>query len=390
MSNALHDKVVKKYIRLYHSEPKLLVVAPGRINLIGEHTDYSDGFVLPVAINLGIVIALSPREDDLVELYSIDLNDQLKFGLGDLSRGNEGWKEYIKGVAWALGEKGFELQGWQGVFAGSIPIGAGLSSSAAVLVAAAQAFSISSDLSLSATTLAQIGKTAESEWVGVNVGIMDQLVSAAGKSDHAVCLDCRTLEYEYVPIPENVSFVVLDTMTRRELSNSAYNTRHEEVKQAVKILGVNKLRDATLDLLSEKKTLLSDTLYRRARHVISENERVLACSSAMKNGDLQKMGALINASHISLRDDFEVSSKELNLIVEIAQNQASCLGARMSGAGFGGCALALIENANVEHFIKSVTEAYLAETNIRPHLFKVESEDGVHAEKISNENSLSE
>lgn len=383
MSNALHDKVLKKYFRLYQSDPDLLVVAPGRINLIGEHTDYSDGFVLPVAINLGIVIAMSPREDDRVELYSKDLDDQLQFDLSDLSRGNEGWKEYIKGVAWALGEKGYELQGWQGVFAGSIPIGAGLSSSAAVLVAAAKAFSISSDLSLSATTLAQIGKTAESEWVGVNVGIMDQLVSAAGKSDHAVCLDCRTLEYEYVPIPENVSFVVLDTMTRRELSNSAYNTRHEEVKQAAKILGVHKLRDATLDLLNEKKTSLSDTLYRRARHVISENERVFACSSAMKNGDLQKMGALIDASHLSLRDDFEVSSKELNLIVEIAQNQSSCLGARMSGAGFGGCALALIENANVEHFIKKVTETYLAETNIRPHIFKVESEDGVHADNVN-------
>lgn len=387
MSNALNDKVVNKYIHLYHGAPKVLVVAPGRINLIGEHTDYSDGFVLPVAINLGIVIAMTPREDRLIKLYSIDLNEHIEINLSKLSKEKDGWQEYIKGVAWALGEKGYDLHGWQGVIAGSIPIGAGLSSSAAVLVATTKAFSISSDLSLSATEIAQIGKTAESEWVGVNVGIMDQLVSAAGKSDHAVCLDCRTLDYEYVPIPGKVSFVVLDTMTRRELSHSAYNTRHEEVKESSKILGVRNLRDANLNLLNEKKGLLSDTLFRRARHVISENERVLACSSAMKKGDLQEMGALIDASHTSLRDDFEVSSKELNLIVEIAQNQASCLGARMMGAGFGGCALALIENANVEHFIGQVTEAYLAETDIRPHIFKVESEDGVHDYQISGENS---
>ena len=181
--------------------------------------------------------------------------------------------------------------------------------------------------------------------------------------------------------------MVLDTMTRRELSHSAYNTRHEEVKAASKIMGVHNLRDADLSTLNEKKSSLSDTLYRRARHVISENERVLTFSSAMKDGDLQKMGALINASHASLRDDFEVSSKELNLIVEIAQNQPTCLGARMTGAGFGGCALALIENANVENFIKHVTGAYLAETNIRPHIFKVESEDGVHVCNISEENT---
>ena len=387
MSNALNDKVMNEYLHLYHGAPMMLVIAPGRINLIGEHTDYSDGFVLPVAINLGIVIAMTPREDHWIKLYSMDLNEHITIDLRDLAKGNEGWQEYIKGVAWVLREKGHDLKGWQGVIAGSIPIGAGLSSSAAVLVAAGKAFSISSDLSLSATTLAQVGKMAESEWVGVNVGIMDQLVSAAGKSDHAVCLDCRTLDYEYVPIPEKVSFVVLDTMTRRELSHSAYNTRHEEVKAASKIMGVHNLRDADLSTLNEKKSSLSDTLYRRARHVISENERVLTFSSAMKDGDLQKMGALINASHASLRDDFEVSSKELNLIVEIAQNQPTCLGARMTGAGFGGCALALIENANVENFIKHVTGAYLAETNIRPHIFKVESEDGVHVCNISEENT---
>ncbi len=383
MSDALAETVSSNYLRLYQNNPDMLVFAPGRINLIGEHTDYSDGFVLPVAINLGIMIAMTPREDHLVELYSVDLNEHLKIDLRDLEKGDGGWGEYVKGVAWALGERGSMLHGWQGVFAGSIPIGAGLSSSAALLVAAVKAFCLSSVFELSKTTIAQIGKQAESEWVGVNVGIMDQLVSAAGKAGHAVRLDCRSLAYEYVPIPENVSFVVLDTMTRRELSQSAYNTRHDEIKTAAKGLNVPILRDATLSLLDEKKNFLSDTHYRRARHVISENERVHAFSAAMKNDDLQKMGALINASHASLRDDFEVSSEELNLIVEIAQDQPTCLGARMMGAGFGGCALAILENAHVADFVKQVTNNYQSTTGIQPHIFKVESEDGVKAQNIS-------
>ena len=384
MHNTLTDKVVKKYFDLNHNQPKTLVWAPGRINLIGEHTDYSDGFVLPVAINLGIAIAMTPREDQLVKLYSIDLEDHIEIDLNEIQKGKGGWQEYIKGAAWALREMGPSLRGWQGVIAGSIPIGAGLSSSAAVLVAAVKAFCISSEFSLPEVKIAQIGRKAESEWVGVNVGIMDQLVSAAGKKDHAVRLDCRTLAYEYVPIPDRVNFVVLDTMTRRELSNSAYNKRHEEIKEASKNIGVPILRDASLSLLAEKRSLLSDTLYRRARHVVSENERVLAFSAAMKNWDLPKMGSLINASHASLRDDFEVSSEELNLIVAIAQNQPACLGARMTGAGFGGCALAIMEDASVEAFIKSVTEIYQAETKIHPHLFKIESEDGVQAFDLSN------
>ncbi len=382
MSNALNKKVVSNYLRLYQNNPAMLVFAPGRINLIGEHTDYSDGFVLPVAINFGILVAMTPRKDHLVELFSVDLNEHLKIDLRNLQRGNGGWGEYVKGVAWALDEHGCKLHGWQGVFAGSIPIGAGLSSSAAVLVAAVKAFCLSSGLDLSETSIAQVGKQAESEWVGVNVGIMDQLVSAAGKAGHAVCLDCRTLDYEYVPIPENVSFVVLDTMTRRELSQSAYNTRHDEIKAAAKGLGVTILRDANLSLLEEKKKCLTDVHYRRARHVISENERVHAFSSAMKNGELKQMGALISASHISLRDDFEVSSEELNLIVDIAQSQPTCLGARMMGAGFGGCALAILEKAHVADFVKQVAKSFESTTGIQPHIFKVESEDGVKVQYI--------
>lgn len=387
MPITLTDKVIKTFKHLYDYAPTTIITVPGRINLIGEHTDYSEGFVLPVAINLGIVIALSPRPDNLVRLYSVDFDEHLEIDLTTFVKEKKGWQEYVKGVAWALLDEGYELHGWQGVVAGNIPIGAGLSSSAALEIAAAKAFSITENLSLTSTELAKIGKKAESDWVGVNVGIMDQLISAAGKADHAVKLDCRTLDIEYVPIPENVGFVVLDTMTRRELTHSAYNTRHNEVKEASSALGIPVLRDATLPLLEKNVKILTPSIYKRARHVLTENERVHAFISAMRITNLQEMGHLINASHDSLRDDFEVSSNELNIMVELARNQPVCLGARMMGAGFGGCALGLIMNENVNIFSENVRQAYFNETGIQPHIFKVVSADGVQALTINIEDS---
>ena len=206
---------------------------------------------------------------------------------------------------------------------------------------------------------------------------MDHLISAAGKKNHAVLLDCKTMAYETIPIPKGISFLVMDTKTRRELSNSAYNTRHEEVIHASRTLEVGKLRDATHSLLADKKEKLLPILYRRARHVLTENNRVKSFVEAMRNEDIVEMGVLINDSHVSLRDDFEVSSHELNLIVSLAQNQPSCLGARMTGAGFGGCALALTENANVSQFIDRVSQQYFTVTGTKPNIFKIESADGV-------------
>ncbi len=375
-----YKKVIDTYHERYKHKPEFAIYAPGRINLIGEHTDYSDGFVLPAAINLGISIALSPREDQKLQLYSIDFEQDIVIDLNDIQKEGRGWHEYIKGVARVLKEESYPVSGWQGILSGNIPIGAGLSSSAALEIAALEAFSRIGDFLLSPETMAKLGRRTETDWVGVNVGIMDQLISAAGKANHAVLLDCRTLDYEYVPVPAGISIVVLDTKTRRELSNSAYNMRHKEVREAAHALGVEMLRDSKMATLEKQKGNLPENVYKRARHVLSENERVHEFSKAMRTGKIEEMGRLINLSHQSLRDDFEVSSDELNLIVTIAQEQSECLGARMTGAGFGGCALALIKQGSDQDFITKVHDRYLTEANIKPHIFKVEISEGVSSE----------
>lgn len=378
MEKLLKEKVVEKFRNLFGSEPEFVVFAPGRVNLIGEHTDYSDGFVLPFAINLGIILAFSPTYNDKIDIYAIDFDQMFSHRMSKFSKGPADWTAYIKGVIWALKSQFVDLNGFQGVIAGNLPIGAGLSSSAALEVAAAKAFCISSDVDLSNTELAKICQRAEREWVGVNVGIMDQLISTCGKKGQAVKLDCRTLESKYIPIPDGICFVVLDTNTRRELSQSAYNTRHEEIELAAQILKVPALRDASLTMLTKEKVKIPSKIYRRARHVISENNRVHTFVNAMNDHDLHKMGHLLNESHTSLCDDFEVSSEELNVIVDISKAQPGAYGARMAGAGFGGCALAMVDEHFLDVFIRNVHHEYHMNTNFEPHIFSVESSDGVH------------
>lgn len=377
-TDQLSVKVTDAYLDIFESNPKFVIFAPGRINLIGEHTDYSEGFVFPMAINQGIVMGFSPRPDDHIKLYSLDFNQMFDQDIHSFSRGEGDWEDYIKGIAWALGDLSEDMKGFEGVFAGNLPIGAGLSSSAALEMAALRSFCISNSIDLPEIEMAKLGFIAERDWIGVNCGIMDQLISTKGKAGYALKLDCRTLEFEYVPIPDDINFIVLDTMTRRTLRHSAYNTRHEEVKKASQILGVSYLRDATEELLEMYINKLEPVLFQRAKHVISENKRVDQFDQAMKNNDLESMGRLINASHKSLRDDFEVSSDELNVIVEIAQAQDFCLGARMTGAGFGGCALAMTMEKAKDSFISSVDHKYKSITGIKPNIFKVQSSDGVH------------
>lgn len=384
MDPQLIEKAYTKYSDIFNSKPEWMVFAPGRVNLIGEHTDYSDGFVFPLAINMGIVIAFTSRDDDELKLFSLDFNEKFEQRISKSKKEEPSWREYIKGVIWALNKSGYKLKGIQGVFTGDLPIGAGLSSSAALEVATAKAFCIASDIEISKENLAKICQKAEREWVGVNVGIMDQLISSIGRSGYAVQLDCRTLEWKYFPIPESACFVIMDTNTRRELSHSEYNTRHKEVEKAADVLGVTHLRDATYSLLQNYKDQLPSSIYNRARHVITENDRVHAFGSAMKANDLQRMGDLLNESHESLRRDFEVSSRELDIIVQLSREQNECYGARMTGAGFGGCALALIEKGEIDPFTKKVTDQYFVKTGIRPNIFKVESTDGVQAFKYGD------
>lgn len=247
-----HKTLIDKFETQFNSAPAYIIRAPGRVNLLGEHTDYNDGFVLPMAIDRAVWIAFQPREDQQVNIYALNFDESISFSLEHLEKGS-GWGEYLKGVANALNAENFPLKGWDGVMAGDVPVGAGLSSSAAVEIAATRAFSLASGWEWDPRRMAQIGQRAEVEWVGVNSGIMDQMVSAAAVAGHALFLDTRSLEYEHIPLPKDVAVVVMDTSTRRGLVTSAYNTRRDECERAAEILGVKALRDANLDALIEKK-----------------------------------------------------------------------------------------------------------------------------------------
>jgi galactokinase len=358
-----------------------VVRAPGRVNLIGEHTDYNDGFVLPLAIDRAIWIALRPRTDGQVLAHSLDFSGSTTFSLDNLARANGGWAEYIKGVAWALQQTGHRLAGWEGVIAGDVPVGAGLSSSAALELAAARAFAVVSDLPWDAATMARLGQRAENEWVGVRCGIMDQMISAAGRAGHALLIDCRSLHTEEVPFPPGTTVVVLDTVTRRGLVDSAYNERRRQCESAARAFGVSALRDVSPAQFGAECGRLDEIMRCRARHVVTENERTLQTADAMRRGDAVAVGRLMNASHDSLRDDFEVSSRELDVMVDCGKSHPACLGIRMTGAGFGGCAVALIHGNEVEAFTSTVAAQYQAVTGIRPVLYVCAATDGASVDR---------
>lgn len=354
------ERVQRAFEVRFRSSPEFVVRAPGRVNLIGEHTDYNDGFVLPMAIEHAVWIALRPRRDQQVLIHSLDYEQTVSYSVKGFRHGKKRWGEYIKGVTRALKKKGYPLTGWEGIMCGNVPIGAGLSSSAATEMAAASAFAVAGGLDIPAREMALAGQHAENEWVGVNCGIMDQMVSAAAREGHALFLDCRTLETEDVPMPAGVSVVIMDTSTRRGLVGTAYNERRAQCEAAARHFGVPALRDVSPSLLAEGGAGLDDVTLRRARHIVTENERVLSAVQAMRQGDGARLGALFNASHASLRDDFEVTNTALNQIVEAATAQPGCLGARMTGAGFGGCAVALVIEDQAEGFAGALKEAYRA------------------------------
>jgi galactokinase len=351
------------------------------VNLIGEHTDYNDGFVLPIAIDKAVYIALGRSDDQVVTLYSKDLDNQIQFDLQNLKKA-KGWGEYIKGVVWALQEQGHRLKGWNGVLTSDIPQGAGLSSSAAVEMAVVSAFDFSSNLNLSKQQMAMAGRRAENDWVGVKSGIMDQMTSSSGVEGHALLIDCRTLETQTVPLPEGISIVVMDTTTRHKLVDSAYNDRRQECNLAAKLLNVPALRDATIEKLQSKRPELDEVIAKRAMHVISENQRVLDAVEALRRGDAIVLGRLINESHVSLRDQFEVSSDALNKIVECAIKQPGCLGARMMGAGFGGCAIAIVRDEYVDGFRTGASQCYFNKTGLQPVMHSCRAVQGASFIKL--------
>jgi galactokinase len=366
---------------IFNDDPVFVVRAPGRVNLIGEHTDYNEGFVLPMAIDRAIWIALRPRPDSLVRVHALDLNLSATFDANFPKKGN-GWAEYLKGTAYELQNAGFKLKGWEGVLSGDIPRGAGLSSSAAVELAAARAFAAVSGFEWNAARLAKIAQRAENDWVGVNCGIMDQMASAVSRAGRALFLDCRTLEVQHIPIPSGVSIFVLDTSTRRGLVNSAYNERRGQCEQAAKWFGVKALRDVSVETLQKtqnaKREDLNEVVLRRARHVITENARVLEAIQAMKSNDLVTLGRLFNESHASLRNDFEVTNDALDQIVECALEQPGCYGARMTGAGFGGCAVALVREEEAEAFAEAVSTAYRQRSGLEAGVYVCKASEGAN------------
>jgi galactokinase len=368
--------LLSKELRARFAQPPAFVVrAPGRVNLIGEHTDYNEGFVLPMAIDRAIWIALRPRADRRVSLASLDFPVPAQFSLDQVTH-EEGWQDYVRGMAWALQDTGLNLQGWEGVLASDIPVGAGLSSSAAIELAVARAFWACSRWPWNPVEIARCGQRVENEWLGLKTGIMDQMISASGKQGHALLIDCRDLSTRPVPLPAGTAIIVLDTATRRGLVDSAYNDRVAQCDKASAFFGVTALRDVSLDVFEAGAEGLDPLTHRRARHVITENDRTLRAADAMLAGGAQELGKLMNASHTSMRDDFAISSAELNVMVDLAQAQPGCYGARMTGGGFGGCAVALVQQEVAPEFAERVAAGYQQATGIEPHPYICQATNG--------------
>lgn len=379
------DTILKAYATLFGGQPAFLVRAPGRVNLIGEHTDYNDGFVLPMAIDRWIWVALQPRKDGQVRIHSLDFESESIFDLHELKK-DQGWSEYLKGMAHALQEDGLILQGWQGVIGGDVPRGAGLSSSASVEMATARAFACVSSFDWEVMRMAKLGQRTENEWIGVNSGIMDQMACAASREGHALFLDCRSMDYQHVRLPKDVAVVVMDTSTRRGLVDSAYNERRAQCERAARFFGVRALRDVDLDTLERKGGKLESLTLRRARHVVSENQRVLQAVEAMRRDDAAELGQYLNQSHESLRLDFEVTNEALNQIVECAQAQPGCYGARMTGAGFGGCAVALVDSESTAAFVEAVRNCYLKKSGQAAQIYVCRPSNGAEVISLSSGN----
>lgn len=371
--------------------PTLMASAPGRVNLLGEHTDYNDGFVLPMAIDARLALLGAPNDSNQVNLYSLDFAAKDSFSLHDLTPAKiNTWTNYIRGVCAMLVEEGHSLTGMDVVLQGNVPLGAGLSSSAALEVAAALFIDGLNGLNIDKLDLVKLAQRAENDFVGVNCGIMDQFVSMFGKKDHALFLDCRTLAYETVTTrfeDSGYDLVVINSGVKRGLVDSEYNRRRSQCEGAVTALKqqlptITALRDVKIEHLELIKAL-PPTLSKRAMHVVTENQRVLEAAQALKDNDLGVFGRLLNASHDSLRDDYEVSCPELDLLVEIARSIPGTLGARMTGAGFGGSMIVLTAQSQVERLNEQVMKKYVTETKLTPQIFAFKAMQGGTVVSIS-------
>ena len=364
----------------FPGEPRVFR-APGRVNIIGEHTDNYDGYVFPIAVNMATTAAITPRQDRLIQVWSENMQELATLPLDGLERRGH-WSDYVAGVAAMLEAEGITLPGADVCVASDVPIGGGLSSSAALEVSTAMAFLSLVDQSMDGVALAKLGRRAENEFVGMNCGIMDQFVAVHAERGKGLLLDCRTLEYELVPLPAGeAAIVVCNTMVKHELGTSEYNARRADTLAGTDQLKaiypeIRALRDVSSGMFEKSAQQLPEDIRRRARHVITENQRVLDGMTALQAGDLEAFGKLMNASHESLRTDYEVSCEELDIMVEIARSLPEVLGARMTGGGFGGCTVNLVRPDRVPAFREEISRRYHKATGLSPDIYVTEPMEG--------------
>jgi len=374
--------LAEKFVAQFGAAP-IEVQAPGRVNLIGEHTDYNDGFVMPAAIQFHTTVAIAARTDARLAIWSENYGEQVEFALAEVpAAARQHWSDYVVGVAAKLKERGLRLPGANLLIAGDLPQGAGLSSSASLEVAVCWAFLEVMNEKMEGVDIALLCQRAENEFVGARCGIMDQFVSVHGLRDHALLLDCRSLKYSHQPLPENVRLVICNTMVRHSLAGGEYNRRRLECEGGARFFaerrpGVKALRDVSLQEFQKYASALPEAIRKRCRHVISENARVVDAAEALGRHDLGRFGQLMTESHASLREYFGVSCRELDVMVDLAKEVDGVYGARMTGGGFGGCTVNLVKRENVEDFRARIEAGYERATGHRPEIYVCTASDGV-------------
>jgi galactokinase len=371
----------------FHTQP-IIVRSPGRVNLIGEHTDYNEGFVLPAAVDKAAYVALTPRQDDNYNWIAADLNDSYSGKLPDIQKSDKGWPNYLSGMVDQLIKAGYKIRGFDCVITANVPIGAGMSSSAALECAVGFALSEAFNLNISKMELVKLGQKVENEFVGVKSGIMDQFASVFGKKDHVIRLDCRSLEYEYFPFKmQDIRIVLCDTGVKHSLVTTEYNTRREQCEAGVKLLQsyypeVKSLRDVTRERLEQHRMEMDPIVYNRCLYVVEENARLLAATEDLQRGDMASFGNRMYLTHYGLRDLYEVSVPELDYLVEFTEKEDIVLGARMMGGGFGGCTINLVKEDNIEAFFDRISKAYKRDIGIDLKIYDGKIEDGTSLIKL--------
>ena len=383
-SESIPETLSKRFQQLHGTRPKIFR-APGRVNLIGEHTDYNDGYVMPIAIELYTWVAAGRRPDRILRVHSLHFGETIELPLDEFAGPpRQHWSDYIRGVAAVLEASGQKLSGANLVIQGQLPLGGGLSSSASLEISTALALMWASNFELPPLEMVRACQRAEHEYAGTRCGMMDQFIITFGRLQHALMLDCRSLEYRLVPIPEHARVVVANSMLRHELAAGEYNRRRADCEAGVRTLqrhlpGVRALRDVTPAELESHKSDLPDPVYRRSRHVVSENQRVLGAAEALQAGDLDRVGQFMFESHRSLRCNYEVSSAELDVLVELASACQGVYGARMTGGGFGGCTVNPVRSDAVERLQAQIAEGYARATGIIPALYVCSVAEGAGA-----------